>query len=103
MEMTLNFFFQWNTFGMIWWLAGIAAVYTLLFAPLQQRIFVFYLLSILTFLIFFTNMTGNAKFTINGTSLGRFLAHIIIIPILLYNLAIIELQRRNLLPTTTTK
>ncbi len=93
---TTNMFFLWNTFGIIWWSAIVAAATIILLGSNQQRIFLLYLLIIIGCLLFLANLTANNENTIRGTTLGRFLLHIIIVPVLMYNLVILILQRKKI-------
>lgn len=96
-EMTINFLFQWGSFNLLWWIGIVAAGLVFFYADNHQRVFVFYLVAMMAVLIFFINLTQNQVFTIQGTTPGRFLLHLIFIPLLAMAFAVNAMQNKKAL------
>lgn len=96
-EMTVNLFFKWGAFNLLWWIGAVGALLALFYAESQKRAFIFYLLSMMAVLVFLANLTQNQEFTIAGTTLGRFLLHLLIVPLLTSLFAINVLQDKKVL------
>lgn len=96
-EMTISFFFKWGAFNVLWYIGAVTALLALFYADAQTRAFVFYLLSMTAALIFFANLTQNQTFTIQGTTLGRFLLHLTAVPLLTILFAVHALQNKKAL------
>ncbi len=84
-EMFFGFMFTWGVFGLFWWFLGFLTFALLITGKFaESKVSIFYTLLPLAALFYMSNFTGNINYTLNGTSVGRFLMQICMIFTLVY-------------------
>lgn len=88
-DMFFGFLYTWGGQGLIWWLLSIASI-TIIFKSknINHKALIIYILILMFFIFYFANFTGNVKFTLIGTNVGRFLLQISPLIIIVYYLLV---------------
>ena len=92
---SLKFLWNWNSFGIYMWIVTAALAVAFIKGTKKHRLYIFYITCVWLAVLFFTSFTVSVKYTLQGTTPGRFLMAVIFIGYFYYCLAATHLVEKS--------